>query len=233
MSRFTSLKMEAYNANMEIPRKNLAIGTWGNVSVMDKENKVFAIKPSGVLYSDLKAEDMVVVDLENTIIEGNLNPSSDTRTHVVLYRAFAGIGSIVHTHSSYAVGWAQALTPIPLLGTTHADHAASDIPCTDPLTDDQIIGDYEEETGNQIVNYFETSGLDPRAMEMILVGRHGPFTWGKKASKAVDNAVVLEELAKMAFITKLLNPDIPVLGDVLGKKHYERKNGKNGYYGQA
>lgn len=233
MNDFKDLKMEAYEANMEIPARNLAIYTWGNVSIFDRERKVFAIKPSGVSYDILKVEDMVIVDLDCRVVESNLSPSSDTKTHAVLYRSFPSINGIVHTHSPYAVGWAQALTPIPVQGTTHADHTIYDIPCTPPMKDDQIKGDYEEETGLQIVSHFEALGLDPEEVEMVLVGCHGPFTWGHTAAKAVYNAVVLEELARMSFVTRLVNPDTPPLKDALKKKHYERKHGKNAYYGQS
>ena len=233
MSDFGALKREAFNANMEISIHDLAIFTFGNVSVLDRERGVFAIKPSGVSYDVLKAEDIVVMDLECQVVEGTLRPSSDTKTHAVLYRTFPGIGGVVHTHSPYAVGWAQALTPIPIYGTTHADHTVRDIPCTPPMADDRIQGDYEEETGNQIVSYFQDRELDPTETEMVLVGSHGPFTWGKTAEEAVYNAVVLEELARMAFVTRLVNPDTPALKDTLKKKHYERKHGRNAYYGQS
>jgi L-ribulose-5-phosphate 4-epimerase len=166
-------------------------------------------------------------------VDGRLRPSSDTRTHAVLYRAFPGIGGVVHTHSPYAVGWAQALRPIPIQGTTHADHTVRDIPCTPPMSDDRITGDYEEETGNQIVDHFLAEGLDPAETEMVLVGSHGPFTWGKTAAKAVYNAVVLEELARMALVTHMVNPEAPPLKDTLKRKHYERKHGKDAYYGQS
>ena len=232
MSDFAALKREAFDANMEIPARNLAIFTFGNASVLDRARGVLAIKPSGVSYDVLKAEDMVVVDLECHVVDGTLRPSSDTKTHAILYRAFPEIGGVVHTHSPYAVGWAQALTPIPIQGTTHADHTVRDIPCTPPMADDRIQGDYEEETGNQIVRYFRTEGLDPTETEMVLVGSHGPFTWGPTVAKAVYNAVVLEELAKMALVTRLVNPDAPPLKDTLKKKHYERKHGNDAYYGQ-
>jgi L-ribulose-5-phosphate 4-epimerase len=233
VSEFAALKLAAFEANMEIPARSLAIYTFGNVSVLDLERGVFAIKPSGVSYDTLKAEDMVVVDLAGVTVDGRLRPSSDTRTHAVLYRAFPGIGGVVHTHSPYAVGWAQALRPIPIQGTTHADHTVRDIPCTPPMSDDRITGDYEEETGNQIVDHFLAEGLDPAETEMVLVGSHGPFTWGKTAAKAVYNAVVLEELARMALVTHMVNPEAPPLKDTLKRKHYERKHGKDAYYGQS
>ena len=230
--KYTDLKAECYELNMEIPRRSLAIYTWGNVSIIDRDAGVFAIKPSGVSYDALKPDDIVVVNLESRTVEGQLNPSSDTRTHAVLYGAFDQIGGVVHTHSPYAVGWAQALKPIVIRGTTHADHTVEDIPCTAPMSNNQIEGDYEEETGKQIVDHFHSLGLNPAETEMVLVGSHGPFTWGKSGAKAVYNAVVLEELAKMALITQQVNPDAPRLKESLRRKHYERKHGPNAYYGQ-
>ena len=229
---YRTLREECWELNMEIPRRSLAIYTFGNVSLLDAGRGVFAIKPSGVSYDGLRAEDIVIVDLHGETVDGRLNPSSDTATHLVLYREFKDIGGVVHTHSPYAVGWAQARKAITILGTTHADHTVEDIPCTPPMSDDQIGGDYEEETGLQIVNHFADLGLDPRETEMILVGNHGPFTWGKTGAKAVYNAVVLEELAKMAAITRIANPDAPRLKDSLRRKHYERKHGPDAYYGQ-
>lgn len=232
MSEFADLRAHAYAANMEIPARNLAIYTFGNVSVADRARRVFAIKPSGVPYERLTEADMVVVDLDGIVIDGSLRPSSDTRTHAVLYREFPSIGSVVHTHSPYAVGWAQALSPIPILGTTHADHAATDIPCTPPMDDECIAGDYEEETGLQIVNHFRREELDPEEIEMVLVGSHGPFTWARTPEKAVYNAAVLEELARMALVTRLVNPDAAPLKETLRRKHYDRKHGDAAYYGQ-
>jgi L-ribulose-5-phosphate 4-epimerase len=233
MSDFAALKREAFQRNMEIPKRGLAIYTFGNVSVVDRERGVFAIKPSGVSYETLAAEDIVVVDLACTVVDGALRPSSDTRTHAVLYREFPSIGGIVHTHSPYAVGWAQAHMPIPIQGTTHADHTAQDIPCTPPMSDTAIAGDYEVETGNQIVNHFRALDLNPDETQMVLVGSHGPFAWGRSGEQAVYNAVVLEELAKMALFTRMVDPQAPRLSDALRKKHYERKHGKDAYYGQA
>ena len=229
---YDELKAECYELNMEIPRRSLALYTWGNVSILDAGKGVFAIKPSGVSYDDLKSRDIVVVDLEGKCVDGHLKPSSDTPTHAVLYREFPGIGGVVHTHSPYAVGWAQALTPIIIQGTTHADHTIEDIPCTPPMSDAQIKGRYEEETGVQIVNHFRTLELNPGETEMVLVGSHGPFAWGKTGARAVYNAVVLEELAKMATITRQANPDAPRLKEALRRKHYERKHGPDAYYGQ-
>lgn len=233
MSRnFAELKDECFEANMEIPRRGLAILTWGNVSVFDRNGGVFAIKPSGVAYETMSPDDIVVVDLEGKTVAGNLKPSSDTHTHMVLYREYPEIGGIVHTHSPYAVGWAQALEPIVIYGTTHADHTIHDIPCTPPMSDDQIAGNYEEQTGWQIVNHFNELDLDPGDVEMVLVGSHGPFTWGKSATKAVYNAVVLEEVAKMALFTRQVNPGAARLKKTLRAKHYERKHGPGAYYGQ-
>jgi L-ribulose-5-phosphate 4-epimerase len=230
MSSFNELKQQVYEANMELPRRNLVVYTFGNVSGIDRERGIFAIKPSGVPYEQLTPESMVLVDLDNRIVEGKLNPSSDTRTHTVLYRSFPNIGGIVHTHSPYATAWAQAQRPIPCLGTTHADHVPGEIPCTRVISDSCICGDYEEETGNLILDRF--ASLSYEDVEMALVACHGPFTWGKTPEKAVYNSVVLEELAKIALFTTLLNPDIGYLKETLLQKHFYRKHGKDAYYGQ-
>jgi L-ribulose-5-phosphate 4-epimerase len=230
-SSYGELKERAWRANMEIPRRGLAIYTFGNVSAFEPERAVFAIKPSGVAYESLSAADMVVVDLEAEVVEGSLRPSSDTKTHAALYRTFQGIGGIVHTHSTYATAWAQARMPIPIYGTTHADHLGEDVPCTTVMTADAVRGDYETETGTQIVDCFRAR--DPNTTPMVLVAGHGPFTWGKTADKAVYHAVVLEELAKMAAITRGLNPQAARLPDYLVRKHFERKHGKDAYYGQG
>jgi L-ribulose-5-phosphate 4-epimerase len=229
-SSYSELKEQAWQANMEIPRRGLAIYTFGNVSAFDPKAAVFAIKPSGVAYEQLKVEDMVVVDLDSKIVEGTLRPSSDTKTHAVLYRAFPGLGGIVHTHSTYATAWAQTGMAIPLFGTTHADHLAEDVPCTSIMTAAAVQGDYETETGKQIIECF--GKLDPLQVPMVLVAGHGPFTWGKTAEKAVYHAVVLEELAKMASITRAISPQAGRLPDYLVHKHFERKHGKGAYYGQ-
>ena len=229
---YADLKRECVEANMDIPRHHLAIYTWGNVSVLDRDGGVFAIKPSGVSYEVLSADDIVIVDLEGKTVEGRLKPSSDTLTHMVLYNNFMEIGGIVHTHSPYAVGWAQALEPIVIYGTTHADHTTQDIPCTPPMPDDQIAENYEEQTGRQIVNHLREMHLNPVEMEMVLVGCHGPFTWGETAAKAVYNAVVLEEVAKMAMVTRQVNPEAGRMKETLRAKHYERKHGPDAYYGQ-
>lgn len=227
---YRELKEQAFQANMEIPRRGLAIYTFGNVSAFDAARAVFAIKPSGVAYDVLTADDMVVVDLEGQVLEGKLRPSSDTKTHVALYRAFPGIGGIVHTHSTYATGWAQACLPIPLYGTTHADHLAEDVPCTALMSAEAVERDYEAETGTQIIDCFRAR--DPHQTPMVLVAGHAPFTWGKTADKAVYHAVVLEEVAKMAHVTRTLEPNAQRLPAHLVRKHFERKHGKRAYYGQ-
>ena len=229
-SAYREIKERALEANLEIPRRGLAIYTFGNVSAHDAVRGVVAIKPSGVDYEKLTAEDMVVLDLEGRVVEGSLRPSSDTRTHLALYRAFKCLGGIAHTHSTYATGWAQACRPIPLLGTTHADHLAQDVPCTELMDARAVEGDYETETGNQILACFQD--LDPRRVPMVLVAGHGPFTWGETPGKAVYHAAVLEELARMAFVTCGLHPSAPRLPDHLIRKHFERKHGKDAYYGQ-
>jgi L-ribulose-5-phosphate 4-epimerase len=231
-NKYSSIKQEAYKANMLLPKYNLVIFTFGNVSVANTEEKVFAIKPSGVPYEELSSESMVVVDFEGNIVEGNLRPSSDTKTHAVLYKHFEKIGSIVHTHSTYATAWAQAQRDIPILGTTHADHLTVDIPCAPPMDDEMIQGNYEYETGFQIINEFAKRQLSYEDVEMILVGNHAPFTWGKTADKAVYNSAVLESIAQMAWLTEQINRDAPRLKEALIKKHYERKHGANSYYGQ-
>ncbi len=215
---------------MALPKRGLVLYTFGNLSVCDREKGVMVIKPSGVPYEQLKPSDMVVLDLDGRKLAGDCRPSSDTNTHLVLYREYPTIESIVHTHSTYAVAWAQALRAIPIYGTTHADHCPGDIPCTEPMSDEAIRRDYETETGYQIVNTL--SGKSASEYEMIIVGSHGPFTWGKTPQKAVYNAVVLEELAKMAFLTHSINPKASRLKDSILRKHYERKHGANAYYGQ-
>lgn len=231
-SRYDELKEQAFQANMEIPRRGLAIYTFGNVSAFDAERAVFAIKPSGVAYEKLTIGDMVVVDVDANIVEGHLRPSSDTKTHAALYRAgaFKGVGGIVHTHSTYATAWAQARLPIPIYGTTHADHLAEDVPCTALMTADAVERDYEAETGTQIIDCFRTR--DPNQTPMVLVAGHGAFAWGKTAEKAVYHAVVLEELAKIASLTRTLDPRAERLPGYLVRKHFERKHGKSAYYGQ-
>ena len=200
--------------------------------MVDRESKVFAIKPSGMPYDQLKVNDIVVVDFDCNLIEGGLMPSSDTQTHAYLYRSWQGIGSIAHTHATYSVAWCQAQKDIPIFGTTHADHLTVDIPCAAPMGDDLIEGNYEHNTGMQIVDCLKGRKLDPDEIEMILVGNHGPFTWGKDPDKAVYNSKILEELAKMAYLTLHINPDAPRLKQTLIDKHYQRKHGDNAYYGQ-
>lgn len=217
---------------MEIPRESLAIVTFGNVSGIDRNAGVIGIKPSGVPYHRLKIEDIVILDLDNTVIEGTMRPSSDTATHIVLYKNFPTIGGVCHTHSTYAVAWAQAMREIPNMGTTHADHMVSAVPVTEVISDEMIEGDYELETGNQILDVFRKQLLSPEEVEMVLVACHGPFTWGKDPGKAVYNAVVLEEMAKMAFLTLQIDPGTPAIKQSLIDKHYFRKHGKNAYYGQ-
>lgn len=229
-SPYRELKERAWLANQEIPKRGLAIYTFGNVSAIDPERGVIAIKPSGVDYATLRAEDLVVLDLAGKIVEGTLRPSSDTPTHLVLYRAWNMVGAVVHTHSSYATGWAQARLPIPIYGTTHADHLAEDVPCTAVMSDSAVERDYEIETGNQILDCF--GKRDPLRTPMVLVAGHGAFAWGETPEKAVYNAAVLEELAKMAFVTRSLDPAAARLPERLVRKHFERKHGKNAYYGQ-
>jgi L-ribulose-5-phosphate 4-epimerase len=232
MSNYQSIKEEAYKANMQLPELGLVLFTFGNVSVADRENKVFAIKPSGVPYNELTIEKMVIVDFDGNTVQGNLRPSSDTKTHAVLYKHWHKIGAIVHTHSTYATAWAQALRDIPIYGTTHADHNTVDIPCAPPMTDEMIAGNYEYETGFQIMNCYKERGLNYEEVEMMIVGNHAPFTWGKDGTKAVYNAAVLEQVAKMAWLTEQINPEAPRLKDALIKKHFERKHGPDSYYGQ-
>ena len=230
MRNFSDLKSRVYNANMELPRQSVVIYNFGNVSGIDRERGVFAIKPSGVLYDKLTPEDIVILDMDGKVIEGNLNPSSDTKTHLVLYKHFPNIGGVVHTHSTYAVSWAQACRSIPVYGTTHADQTHLDIPCTQVMADDKIGGDYEEQSGLQILEAFES--LSYEEMQMVLVAGHGPFTWGATPEKAVFNAVVMESLAHMALLTEQINPDVGRLKETLIQKHYQRKHGTNAYYGQ-
>lgn len=226
----TELKEKVFKANLDLVKQGLVIFTWGNVSGIDREKGLVVIKPSGVSYDDMKAEDMVVVDLHNgKVVEGDLNPSSDTPTHLALYRAFANIGGVVHTHSTYATAWAQAGMDIPNIGTTHADYFYKDIPCTGDMTKAQVEGDYELETGNVIVARFE--GINPDHTPGVLVKNHGPFSWGATPDKAVYNAKVMEQCAQMAYIAKTLNPSLE-MNPLLIEKHYMRKHGPNAYYGQ-
>ncbi|MFO7259237.1 MAG: L-ribulose-5-phosphate 4-epimerase AraD [Bacteroidota bacterium] len=231
MSKFDHIREAAYKANVDLQRLGLVIHTFGNVSAADRSLGVFAIKPSGVPYDLLTPSGMVIVDFDGAKVEGELRPSSDTLTHAVLYKHWEGIGGIAHTHSTYATSWAQALRDIPLYGTTHADHCTHDIPCAAPMADEMIRGNYEYQTGFQILQCFEERRLDYREVEMILVGNHAPFTWGATAEKAVYNSSVLEEIARMAYLTQSINPHAQRMKDALIKKHYERKHGPNAYYG--
>ena len=231
-SKYTSLKEECYEANMELNALGLVIYTFGNVSAVDRENAVFAIKPSGVPYETLKPEDIVIMDYDNNVVEGSLRPSSDTKTHSYLYKNWKNIGGVAHTHAMYSVSWAQAQKDIPIFGTTHADHLTQDIPCAPPMADELIEGNYEHNTGIQILDCFKERNLDYNEVQMVLIGNHGPFAWGKNAAKAVYNTKVLETVAQMAYLTLQINPLAPRLKDSLIKKHYERKHGKNAYYGQ-
>lgn len=232
MSKYQHIKQSAYEANMQLPKLNLVLFTFGNVSAADHELGVFAIKPSGVPYEDLSPEKMVIVDFDGNTIEGDLRPSSDTKTHAVLYKHWTDINGIVHTHSTFATAWAQSQRCIPIFGTTHADHLTADVPCAQPMNDEMIQGDYEYQTGFQIMDHFKKEGLDYKEVEMILVGNHAPFTWGKSAEKAVYNSAVLEAVAHMAYLTEQINPQAKRLQDSLIKKHFERKHGLNSYYGQ-
>jgi len=230
--QFSHIQQAAYNANMQLPKLNLVLFTFGNVSAADHNLGVFAIKPSGVPYDELSPDKMVVVDFNGKTVSGNLRPSSDTLTHAVLYKHWPNIGGIVHTHSTYATAWAQAQRDIPIYGTTHADHNTIDIPCAPPMDDEMILGNYEHETGFQIINTLQQRGFSYEEIEMILVGNHAPFTWGKTPEKAVYNSAVLENIAHMAFLTETINANAPRLKDALIKKHYDRKHGANSYYGQ-
>lgn len=224
------LKEEVLQANLDLPKHGLVTFTWGNVSAIDRQSGLVVIKPSGVPYDKMTVAHMVVVDLDGNIIEGALNPSSDTPTHLVLYKAFPALGGIVHTHSPWATVWSQAGCPIPALGTTHADYFYGEIPCTRLMTEAEVNGDYELETGNVIVETF--AGQNPAFIPSVLVMNHGPFSWGKSAHEAVHNAVVLEEVAKMAYHTYMLAPRLPAMPQVLLDKHFLRKHGANAYYGQ-
>jgi L-ribulose-5-phosphate 4-epimerase len=228
--RYAALREEACAANLEIERLSLAILTWGNASAFDPEAGVFAIKPSGLEYSQLAPGSMVVVDLEGKVVEGSLRPSSDTKTHLVLYRSFEGIRGVCHSHSTYAVAWAQARRPIPCLGTTHADQTAGEVPCTPMISPEALALDYELGTGELIVDAFR--GKKPLEVPMVLVAGHGPFTWGRSAVEAVHYAAALEEVARMALLTLQLDPGSRSLPEHVMRKHYERKHGTGAYYGQ-
>jgi L-ribulose-5-phosphate 4-epimerase len=232
MSNYQYIRDEAYESNMQLPKLGLVLFTFGNVSAADRSLGVFAIKPSGMPYEDLSPDKMVIVDFNGKTIEGNFRPSSDTLTHAALYKHWDKIGGIAHTHSIYATAWAQSQRDIPIFGTTHADYVAVDIPCAPPMNDEMIKGNYEYETGFQIINCFKDKSLNYEEVEMMLVGNHAPFTWGQNAAKAVHNSAVLESIAKMALLTEQINPAVQRLRDALIKKHYERKHGPDSYYGQ-
>jgi L-ribulose-5-phosphate 4-epimerase len=232
-NKYDHIREAAFEANMQLPKLGLVLFTFGNVSAVDRAEGLFAIKPSGLPYEDLTPKKMVIVDFEGNTVEGVLRPSSDTKTHAVLYKHWEEIGGIVHTHSVYATAWAQSQRDIPIFGTTHADHNTVDIPCAAPMDDNMIEGDYEYETGFQIMNCFEQRGLDYKEVEMVLVGNHAPFTWGKTPAKAVYNSAVLENVAQMALLTEKINPSAPRLKEALIRKHFERKHGPHSYYGQS
>jgi len=235
---YRSLREEALRANLEIPKMKLAIYTWGNVSAFDPDKGIFAIKPSGVSYDELKTESIVLVDLDGNIVDSKLKPSSDTETHRLLYREFSrwenckSITGICHTHSPYATSWAQAGLSVPVFGTTHADHGAEEIPCTALLSEEAVKRDYELETGVLIAETFKNRSINPAHMPMVLVAGHGPFSWGKNAGDSVYNGAVLEEICKMAYFTLGINPNAKSLPSYIINKHWERKHGKDAYYGQ-
>ena len=223
------LKETVYQTNLDLVKHGLVIFTWGNVSAIDRTKNLVVIKPSGVSYDEMKAEHMVVVDLDGNVVEGDFKPSSDTATHLALYKAFPNLGGVVHTHSTYATAWAQAGLDIPNIGTTHADYFSDAIPCTRDMTQTEVEGEYEKETGTVIIERFQH--LNPDFIPGVLVKNHGPFSWGKNAHDAVHNAVVMEQVAKMAFIAYGVNPDL-TMNEHLIKKHFYRKHGPKAYYGQ-
>ncbi|HTE26283.1 L-ribulose-5-phosphate 4-epimerase AraD [Flavitalea sp.] len=233
MKEFKELREQAYLANMQLPALNLVVFTFGNVSAADQSKKIFAIKPSGVPYDQLSPDSMVIVDFDGKVVDGALRPSSDTLTHAVLYKNWPALGGISHTHSIYATGWAQTLRDIPIYGTTHADHLSVDLPCAPPMDDTRIVGNYEYETGFQIINHFTNRKYDYKDVEMILIGNHAPFTWGNTAGKAVYNSAVLENIAYLAYLTEQINPKAERMKESLIRKHYERKHGPDSYYGQV
>ncbi len=228
-----SLKQAVYEANMALPRYGLVTFTWGNVSARDAGKNLVVIKPSGVAYEKMRPEDMVVVDMDGKVVDGSLRPSSDTPTHLALYARYQELGGIVHTHSPQATAWAQAERAIPLYGTTHADYFFGPIPCTRPLTQDEIMRDYERNTGLVIIETLEQQGISPVHTPACLCGKHGTFAWGKDAEEAVYHAVVLEEVARMAALTEAINPQVAPAPDALRDKHFYRKHGEGAYYGQG
>jgi len=224
-----TLKEEVFQANIDLVKHGLVIFTWGNVSGIDRESGLVVIKPSGVSYDNMKADDMVIVDLSGKVIEGNLKPSSDTPTHLEIYKAFPSAGGVVHTHSTYATSWAQAGLDVPIIGTTHADYFGESIPCTRDMTEAEVKGEYEKETGTVIIERFQS--INPAHVPGVLVKNHGPFSWGKDADDAVHNAVVMEQVSKMASISYQLNPNL-TMNPLLVEKHFFRKHGPGAYYGQ-
>jgi L-ribulose-5-phosphate 4-epimerase len=232
MTQYQQIREEACTANKQLPVLGLVLLNFGNLSVVDRQKAVFAIKPSGIPYEELSPEKMVIVDFEGKKVEGNLKPSSDTLTHAVLYKNWGNIGAIAHTHSTYATAWAQAQRAIPIYGTTHADHFTGPIPCAPPMSDEMIRGNYELETGYQMINHLKEEQLSYEVVEMILVANHAPFTWGKNAAKALYNSAVLESIAHMALLTEQINSNASTLKQALIQKHFERKHGPDAYYGQ-
>ncbi|MCJ0953057.1 L-ribulose-5-phosphate 4-epimerase [Mammaliicoccus sciuri] len=230
--KLTQMRENVYQANIQLPKYNLVKFTWGNASEINRDLGIIVIKPSGVDYDKLTPENMVVTDLDGNVLEGTLNPSSDLQTHLELYKAWPEIGGIVHTHSTEAVGWAQSGLDIPFLGTTHADYFYGPIPCTRPLTYNEVADAYERETGKVIIETFKERQLDPTSIPGVIVSNHGPFTWGKDASQAIYHSVVLEEVAKMNRYTKQINPTVESAPSYIMDKHYLRKHGANAYYGQ-
>jgi L-ribulose-5-phosphate 4-epimerase len=228
---FDELKKQVFEANLDLAKHGLAIFTWGNASAIDRSKGIIAIKPSGVPYETMKWEDMVLVDLEGNVVDSVYKPSSDTSTHLVIYKHFSDVGGVVHTHSEWATAWAQAGLSIPALGTTHADYFYGDIPCTRSLSEEEVDGDYEKATGEVIVETFHEKKIDPMAIPGVIIKNHGPFAWGTDAHNAVHNAVVMEQVAKMAHHTLILNKESRI-DQFLLDKHYKRKHGPNAYYGQ-
>ena len=226
------LKEKVWRANLDLVKNRLVLFTWGNVSEIDRKSGLVVIKPSGVSYEEMTADDMVVVDLEGKTVEGKLRPSSDTPTHVEFYKAFPDVGGVTHTHSTFATSWAQAGRDIPFYGTTHADYFYGDIPCARSLTQEEIEGEYEKNTGLVIIERFEKDGINPLEVPGVLIRSHGVFAFGKDSDGSVYNATVIEEVAKMAFITEMVNPDVPRADRFMLEKHYMRKHGENAYYGQ-
>jgi L-ribulose-5-phosphate 4-epimerase len=226
-----NLKRKVLEANLELPKRNLVIYTWGNVSAIDREKGLVVIKPSGISYEDLKIEDLPVIDLYGNKVEGDLNPSSDTETHLMLYREFPEIGGVVHTHSPWCTKWAQAGKAIPAFGTTHADYFYGEIPCTRKLTEIEIADEYEKNTGKVIIETFKDK--NPNFIPGVLVNNHGPFNWGKNPQAAVENAVIMEEIAKLSYYTQSLTPEVEPIDEQLLDKHFLRKHGNGAYYGQV